>query len=43
MPQIRECTKVQQAIRAKLPVLLFAPTCSAANDFNTAFNSLKNI
>ena len=40
-PPIRECTRVQQAICAKLPVLLFDPTCAAATDYNSAFNSIS--
>lgn len=40
MPVIRECTKVQQAIDADIPVLFYDPQCSAANDYEAVFSHL---
>ena len=41
-PVIRECTKVQQAIKADMPTLLFAPGCPAAKDYDDVFSDMFN-
>lgn len=40
-PRVRECTKVQQAVKAKCPVILYDPKCIAAIDFKSVFSNLK--
>lgn len=40
-PAVRECTKVQQAVTAGLPVLAYDPSCNAAKDLAAAFSTIK--
>lgn len=40
-PAIRECTRVQQAISAAMPVLAYDPSCNAAKDLISVFSTIK--
>ena len=40
-PVVRECTRVQQAIKQRMPVLLFDSSCAAARDYSSAFENIK--
>lgn len=39
-PQVRECTRVQQAVAACRPVLDYDPSCSAARDYVSVFKTM---